>query len=267
MNRVVRNILWGALYTLLLAAVVAYFYFAGILREKGRASEVCKGIRVTLLDSAFNRFVTKGEIVEIIDGFNGGKTLGMKIDSVRLCELEKLLNKKSAVKNSEVFINRSGIVNVEITQRRPIIRIETQSGGYYIDESGYIFPLIENSTSYVPIVTGELPIDISAERKIVGKDSVAWVQKFIKLGKYLEENPFWNAQIEQIYFDNKSTVELYTRVGEQKIIFGDLSDIDKKFKKLFAFYTNAVPELGWDKYSTINLSFKGQIVCKKDKNR
>ncbi len=265
MNRVVRNILWGALYTFLLVTAGSYFYFAYILREKGRSEEVCKSFKVTLLDSSLNRFVTKDEVVDIIEGYHNGKTIGMKIDSVKLKDLEMLLNKKSAIKESEVFINRDGTVNIEITQRKPIIRIETLSGGYYIDESGYIFPLIENCTSFVPIVTGNLPVDITEKRELIGKDSVEWINKFVKLGKYLEQNAFWNAQIEQIYFEKENCAELYTRVGDQKIVFGDIKDIEPKFKKLYAFYLNALPELGWDRYSSIDLSFKGQIVCKKEK--
>lgn len=267
MNRVVRNILWGSLYTLLAAALAAYFYYARSLREKERANEVCTSVKVTILDSSLNKFVTKKEVVDAVNSFNGGETIGKRIDSMKLKELEVLLGKKSAIAKCEAFITRTGVMNVQITQRRPVIRIEFESGGYYIDETGYIFPLITNSVSYIPVVTGDLPINISPERKLTGKDSTVWVRKFIELGKFLQNNPFWNAQVEQIYFDTPACAELYTRVGQQKIILGDITDLKKKFDKLYAFYINAIPEVGWDRYSSIDLSFKGQIVCKKDKKQ
>lgn len=267
MSKVVRNILWGTLYVILAAALVSYFYYARLLREKGRNSEVCTSIRVVLLDSSQNKFVTKEEVINTVNKFNGGETIGKRIDSVKLKELEDLLDKKSAIAKSECFITRTGVMNVEITQRKPIIRIETENGGFYIDETGYIFPLITNSASYIPIITGNLPVNITSERKPTGKDSTLWIEKFIELGKFLQENPFWNAQVEQIYFDRPMCAEIYTRVGEQRIILGDLTDLRQKFDKLYAFYINAIPELGWNKYSSIDLSFKGQIVCKKNKKQ
>lgn len=263
MSRVWRNILITSIYILLAAIVGGYFYGANILREKGRNKERCKAIKVKLLDSSLNKFVAKSDVVSLIDNYYGG-VIGMSIDSINLSQLESLLNRRSVVKESQVSITRDGLMSVEISQRRPVIRVEMKSGGYYIDENAYVFPLINNYSSYVPIVSGHLPIDISIEEnKLVGKDSVAWVLKLVNLGKFLETNPFWNAQVEQIYFTEEHKIELYTRVGEQKILFGELKDVEEKFAKLYSFYKNATGEIGWKKYSTIDLSFKGQIVCRK----
>lgn len=261
----VKYSLWTLLYLFLSAALVGYFFYAGKLRDEGKKLEVCKNIRVTLLDSSLNRFVTKTEVIDLIEQFNHSQTIGKSIDSLQLHNLEKLLESRSAIEKSQISVNREGIMNIDILQRVPVIRIETLNGGFYIDRTGYIFPLIENSSTYIPIVTGELPINITQERKLIGKDSVMWVKKLIDLGSFLMDNPFWNAQIEQIYFASPNVVEMYARVGEEKIIFGDLNYIEKKFKKLYAYYTNATPTLGWDKYSSINLSFKNQVVCKKKK--
>ena len=77
MNRVWKNTLVTALYVVLAAVAIAYFYFASQLRGKGKSGEVCKAIKVTLLDSSLNKFVTKEEIVQIIERFNG-EVIGKK---------------------------------------------------------------------------------------------------------------------------------------------------------------------------------------------
>ncbi len=265
MGNIWKKILIIALYVVLTASVVGYFYGAELVTREGRKREICKEVKITLLDSALNRFVTKQEIIDIINRFKG-ETVGKHIDSIDLKNLEILLNKRSVVKESQIYITRDGCMNVEIKQRKPIIRIQTNSGGYYIDETAFIFPLIENYSSYVPIVTGDLPIDIKND-EIVGRDSIEWINKIFNLGKFLEKNHFWNAQIEQINFNTKSSIELYTRVGGQKIIFGDIKDLEEKFAKLYAFYNNIIPQFGWNRYETIDISFKNQIVCKKNKNK
>ena len=51
--------------------------------------------------------------------------------------------------------------------------------------------------------------------------------------------------------------------GLKELAFGDATDIENKFDRLFAFYKQALPKTGWEKYSSIDLSFRKQIVAKK----
>jgi cell division protein FtsQ len=46
-------------------------------------------------------------------------------------------------------------------------------------------------------------------------------------------------------------------------VFGTGDDIEIKFEKLMLFYKEGLSRVGWDKYSTINLKYKNQIVCTK----
>ncbi len=248
-----------------MATLGAYFFFAGRLRSAGAEKEVCRSISVRLLDSAENKFVTKAEVVNIIEGF-AGEVIGRKSSEINIANIEKLLDKRSAINKSQVSISRDGVLAVDITQRKPLLRIQTENGGFYVDRTEYIFPLVSSFTSYVPIVSGYIPLELNAEFK--GKaldDKKNWIGQITEFGIFLEENPFWNAMIEQIYIDKNGDVILSPKVGSYKIVFGDLKDIESKFNRLLAFYKNIAPHEGWDKYTTVNLKFKNQIVCKVDK--
>ena len=50
-------------------------------------------------------------------------------------------------------------------------------------------------------------------------------------------------------------------LGQQRIIFGDTSRIKEKFSNLYSFYTNVLNRVGWDKYETLDVRFKGQVVA------
>lgn len=251
---------------LALGAIGAYFFFAQKLYSTNMPLQVCKSVNVTLLDSLQNRFVTKNEVVEIMDGFMG-KSVGKSVQEIDLHLIEKLLNQRSAIKVSQASITRAGELRIDITQRKPVLRIQTENGGFYVDETQYIFPLVPTFTSYVPIVSGNIPFALGAEHRGKATDDQGnWMEKIMQLGNYMSNDPFWNAQIEQIYVDKNGDIILSPRVGEHKIIFGDLKDIDTKFNKLYTFYKNVAPAEGWDKYSTVNLKYKDQIVCKLKKN-
>jgi len=54
---------------------------------------------------------------------------------------------------------------------------------------------------------------------------------------------------------------LIPRVGNYEIQFGKMTDLETKFLKLNSFYEQALSKTDWNKYKTINLKYKDQIVC------
>ena len=262
-----RKILISIVVVMVFCAIGAYFFFAGKLYSTGMPAQTCRNIKVMLLDSLQNRFVTRQEVVEIMTGFMG-ENIGKNVEEINLDIAEKLLNQRSAIKKSQVSITRSGELRIEITQRKPVLRIQTENGGFYVDDTEYIFPLVPSFTSYVPIVSGHIPFTINdGHRGMAIEDDSNWMAQIMELGSFLNGDPFWNAQIEQIYVDKNGDIILSPRVGEHKIIFGDLKDIHTKFNKLYTFYKNIVPAEGWNKYSSVNLKYKDQIVCKLKKEK
>lgn len=247
--------------TAIILIFAGYFYFASTLVKQGEANEICNQVKVLVLDSHENRFVSEKDVKNILIN-SSLKPIGRNINDLNVLELEKLLNKKSAIKNSEVSVSRSGLLRVSITQRRPMLRIQTKNGGFYIDDTGYVFPLVTSFTSYVPIISGNIPIKLrEGQRGRVDSKENDWINSVLKFGEYIDKYEFWNSQIQQIYIEKNGDVTLFTRVGDHTINFGPIDNIGYKFKKLSTFYQNIVPIYGWNKYSTVNLKYSNQIVC------
>ena len=221
-----KKILISTIVVLILGAVGAYFFFAEKLYRANFPNQLCREVNVTLLDSARNRFVTPQEVIGIMDGFMG-KSIGKGVQEIDLNLVEQLLNKRSAIKETQASITRDGRLNINITQRKPVLRIQTPNGGFYVDETQYIFPLVNTFTSYVPIVNGHIPFTLNADHRGTAlEDDGNWMEKILELGNYMSNDPFWSAQIEQVYVDSSGDIIWSPRVGEHKIIFGDLKDID-----------------------------------------
>ena len=256
-----RKILISFVVVLAFGAIGAYFFFAQMLYSKSIPSQVCKEVNVVLVDSLQNRFVTKTEVLDIMGGYMG-ESIGKNIGEIDLNTIEKLLNSRSAIKESQASITRDGQLRIDITQRKPVLRIQSPNGGFYVDESQYIFPLVPTFTSYVPIVSGNIPFTLNdGHRGKAQEDDTNWLGRMMELGNYMSRDPFWSAQIEQIYVDENGEIILSPRIGNHKIIFGELTDIENKFNKLYTFYKHIVPAEGWDKYSAVNLKYKDQIIC------
>jgi len=259
-----RKILIISLYVLLSAAVCCYFVFSTKITKSNQRNELCKSIKVVVLDSAQTRFISSEEIEALIveNGITPGQS---RLRHINNYQLELLLNMRTAVKRSEVSYSRDGVLRVDILQRRPILRLETANGGFYMDETAYLFPLLKSYTPFVPIVSGEIPLSISPDYHGYVKENKEWASSLRDLGLYISERDCWNTLVEQIYVDGKGLVSFIPREGDLEIIFGNIDKIDYKFKKLYAFYKDIMPSMGADKYSIVNLQFDKQIVCKKSK--
>ena len=72
---------------------------------------------------------------------------------------------------------------------------------------------------------------------------------------YFAEDSFWNAQIEQIHVLPGKNIELVPRVGDHLIYLGKMAGFEKKLKRVKAFYERGLNQVGWNKYSRINVEF------------
>lgn len=251
-------------YVLLIGVLAAYFVFSTKLERSGSSKVICKRVEISILDSNLNKFVSENEIGELIreQGITAGES---KLKHINLHQLEQMLNNRTAVKVSQINYNGEGVMKVRVEQRRPVLRIETESGGFYIDDSGYIFPLVKTFTSYVPVVTGKIPLSIAPGFRGRLKENREWSDQMVYMGNFIDKNEIFDAQIEQIDVDEKGDLYIIPRVGQHLIVFGKPDNIEEKFKKLMAFYDHIVPNAGWEKYSLISLQYENQIVCTKRK--
>jgi cell division protein FtsQ len=153
------------------------------------------------------------------------------------------------IKKVECYKTPSGIVHIQVTQRCPKFRV-VGIESYYIDADRKWMPISTNYAAYVPIVSGRITKTMACG-------------KIFDFVSFLEENPFWNAQIEQIVVRDDLKIELVQRVGEAIIILGTLDNYVTKFEKLRVLYTRGFNVIGWNRYKTIDLQYKNQVVCTK----
>jgi cell division protein FtsQ len=253
-------------YTILFASLAAYFVLSSMLEKQESSKVKCRKIEITVLDSAVNRFVTIAEIRGLIqeEGINVNES---KLRHINLHELENILNNRTAIRRSIVNYSGQGILHVRIEQRRPVLRLETENGGFYMDETAYMFPLVKSFTSYVPVVTGFIPLNLVPGYRGRIKENMEWAEGMLELGLFIDKNELLNAQVEQIFIDEKGDLHIIPRVGQHEIVFGKPDNVEAKFEKLMAFYNHVIPNAGWDKYKTISLQYSNQIVCTKRDNK
>ena len=223
--------------------IFSLWYFSG--REK---SNVCKNLEIILADSSNIQLITQKDVAQII-AQNDLNPLGKTIKYIRTESIEEILHKNPMIKAAECYKTPSGTVTVRILQRCPKFRV-VGLGSYYIDIDRKPMPVSTNYAAYVPVVSGRVTTSMASA-------------KMFDFVSYIVDNPFWNAQIEQIYVRDDLKIELVPRVSDAIIVLGTLDNYQAKLGKLYKLYQKGFNVIGWNKYKVIDLEYKDQIVCSK----
>ena len=134
-------------------------------------------------------------------------------------------------------------------QRIPVLRVMSANGeNYYLDNKGTVMPPSAKCVAHLAVATGKIDKNFAKN-------------KLYPFGMYLQNDPFWNAQIEQIHVLSGKTVELVPRVGDHLIYLGRIDGYERKLKRVKVFYQKALNQVGWNKYSRISVEFDNQVIC------
>jgi len=255
------------LIRILLLVPALYIIAMPVYYARTVSLRTCRGIEITIADSSDYHFVTKSDIRNTING-NGEAILGKPLNTIPLDEIEIKMNEKyRELRESEVYLSVDGILHVFVDQRDPIMRVMPDFGGdYFVDAEGVVVRRRNLYTPRLHIVGGNIIISQAMLNGVSVLDTSiknSVLKDIYHLVRYINSDKFWSAQIDQIFVDRNDELDLIPRVGNHIVHLGTADDFEGKLKNLQAFYERVLPEVGWNKYSSINLAFKDQIVCRR----
>ncbi len=231
---------------LIVAVIVCYALFALCVIPSFKESGVCRDVIINVNDNEME-IISRDEVMELLKK-EGLDPSGKKIDGFNCYDIENFIDSISLIKKCQVYNSIKGYTMIDIDCRIPIIKVYDKDGrAYHIDENGNIVHGIHKAL-YLPIASGFID------------DSIA-TSEVMPIAKLINEDQFWNSQIEQIYFGENSHITMVPRVGNHIIEFGEAKDIENKFEKLYTFYKNGMNKIGWNKYSKLNIEFGNKVIC------
>lgn len=231
--------------------IIMLIYFPILMSfvNKDKAQIECIKIDAKVNNDSPNVLITNEGLNDIVmHSFPDLK--GTKLVDLPLYDMERIIEQSAVVKRCDMYTTPGGVLHVEILQREPIMHVFTSTSSYYMDEESYRIVARSDMRSNVVVVNGNVGALLEAE-------------DLIKLCKFINEDSFWRAQIEQIYVNDKFEYILVPRVGDHIVEFGGIDNMETKFKNLHALYTKGWNLQEWNLYKIVNLKYNGQIVCTK----
>jgi len=195
-----------------------------------------------------NNFLTHNMVNKLL--IQNNETVKNKAKSILdLYSLENNILKNPYVEKAAVFYTVNGILKTVVKQREPIARIVSKNSSYYIDKQGVKVPLSDVFSARVLLISG------------VKKDQE--IKEILPFVKVILKDDFFKKEIVGIHKSAENEFVFSVRSGDYKIDFGNLEDIEVKFKKLKAFYNTTYKNKTIQNYKTITVKYHNQVVCTK----
>ncbi|TSJ80700.1 MAG: hypothetical protein NMK33_04535 [Candidatus Cardinium sp.] len=268
--------------------------------EKKHAALVCKAIELTIKDHPGQSFITRKEIINLLQATDQNTLRGKPLKSINTYAIQHQLKNHPLIQNVLVYKSWNGTLKICLTTKCFIARIvrplskpicdaqclgKTQAPTYSnicaehsaqnchlaIESQKRSIGLMEpsNSQTYLDeqgrLITLKDPpplrLLVVAGENIVTEKSKLCDKGLLALLHFIYRNAFWSRQITSLEVAANGTIILGTQVGGHQIEFEKAESIEEKFEKLQLFYSQVIPYKGWKAYHRVNVAFKNQLIC------
>jgi cell division protein FtsQ len=185
-----RNILISLSVVICLGGLVVLMSFI----EIKKAEVVCKDVKVYIPGNQY--FIDRQEVDKILK-VNRHALIGRLMDSINIHDLENKLKANPFIEFAKVYTDMDGVINVEISQRQPILRLMNRfDQDFYVDQHGLKIPLSSNFTARVLVANGYIDELFANQVDTLHTDLA---RELYKTADYIRKDSLWDAQIGQIY--------------------------------------------------------------------
>jgi len=250
-KRIWKHILIGFIWTTCLGGLVVLMSFI----EVKKAGVFCKEVKIYIPGNQY--FIDREEVDNILKTHKH-QLVGRNMESINLHLLEQKLKANPFIESAKVYADMDGIIRVEISQRQPVLRVMNQfDQDFYIDQNGLKIPMSSNFTARVIAANGYIE-EVFGNKVDTLHTQIA--KEILKTADFINRDSLWSAQIAQIYVNQDHQLELVPRVGNNRILLGNADSLESKFANLLTFYKKAMPQVGWNRYKTLNIKYANQVV-------
>lgn len=242
----ISNLVYSLVSLLFLGG--AMFVIYGPVRT--RTDVLCSEVKLEFEDKV--QLMKREEVLQRLEtGFGG--LVGKNLKDINLHRIEKSLMVLQSVKRADVYSTPDGKLVISIHQREPFLRIQNGEQSYWVDESGAPFPIYGNDEWNIPSIGGN--VSFALDRK--------WMKGTISMLKDLDKEKHWRGGIEKILVDSRGEYVLVPKEGKVRVVFGGPDNVEKKLRRLEKYYEYIIPAYGDSVYRSVNVKYKGQIICRK----
>ena len=227
--------------------ILASLLLWGVLWAKGRTEgEKCVKVDIRIENNDSTSFVNAEGVLQYLNQCHL-RLIGVPMKDISTVAVEEALARSPYLEYGECVKGADGVLLVKVKQLVPVMRVMDGDNAYYVNRDGKQMPVSTDFTSDVMIVKGHFTAQYPPKR-------------LLPLIDYVQSDSVINALVGMIEFRDSNNIYIVPNIMGHVVNFGNVDNIENKFKKLLLFYRKVMPEKGWNTYDTISVKWRYQVV-------
>ena len=136
------------------ALVVGFVVLYSSRSRQHRSLATVQAVNVEIIDSLPDESLMSRKLVEQWIKQSGVETVGTPIDKVDLVGIERAIRRNGFVDRASAHVTYDGVLHIEVSQRKPLLRLVCGDYDCYVTGEGFVFPSPGRAAVYVPVVSG-----------------------------------------------------------------------------------------------------------------
>lgn len=210
------------------------------------AEAECCGITYIFEDRAERMYLSENELTAMLQAENI-YPIGKNVNQVSLHRIERTVGRHPMVRTAECYMTARHEVRVRLTQRIPVLRVQTAIESFLIDSDRKVMQARSSVKDELLIARGAVGVQLASG-------------KLADFALWMAENEYWQDRIDYIYVQSVQMIYLYLKQRDERIVMGNLKDFEKKMNKLRLFLLNSGEATKDKHYQELDLRYKGQVI-------
>ena len=210
------------------------------------AEAECRGITYIFEDRAERMYLSENELTAMLQAENI-YPVGKNVNQVSLHRIERTVGRHPMIRTAECYMTARHEVRVRLTQRIPVLRVQTAIESFLIDSDRKVMQARSSVRDELLIARGAVGVQLASGKLA---DFALWIA----------ENEYWQDRIDYIYVQSVQMIYLYLKQRDERIVMGNLKDFEKKMNKLRLFLLNSGEATKDKHYQELDLRYKGQVI-------
>lgn len=241
-------------------SILALLGFVGSMRS----SALCEEVQI-VNHTEYDAQLVSNKIVKAAFEAIEAPVEGRPMNQIDTRSIEQGVVSLPYIKSATAYKTIDKKIVIELQERTIIARLIDENGlSAFLDSEGYVLPRLSSVSLRLPVVSGQFKLNKEKLKLGYSSNDVKSLEAIYRYAKLITGSEFWKAQLQQTYVDSQGNFTAIPQVGKHEIEFGAIENIENKLKKLATFYEQGMNEARWNKYRTINLKYKDQVVCTKN---
>lgn len=207
----------------------------------------CASLKYDIRDRAERMYLSEAELSRLLQTENL-YPVGRYLDRGMLHRIERTIEAHPMVRTAECYVTPRNEMRIRITQRVPLLRVQTPGDTYIIDRDRRVMPVRVAVTDTVLIARGAVGVQIASKQ-------------LADFAEWLEDEPYWQKRIDHVYVQSPQSIYLYLRGAiVPRALLGSMRGYTGKLTKLQTFLEKGTEATKDKHYNEVDLRYKGQVI-------